>query len=790
VAGSTGNIFPTVGATVDRAGNTAWTNPGNVVSDNGSGATATVPTDYLVTSAYGFAIPATCRILGVTVRVEATETGSGSSSYIPQLHSATTPTLIGSAKSAVTVTNGPTVSSNGGVADLWSATLTPAIVNAAGFGVSIWSTDTINALDIDYVTIAIEYGEEAPWLTGRETFLRRRNTTNHRLVTVDLPLDLEPPVVLSDDRALEEPFVTRVIRSRRALSIGWMDALTAQVQAPEVPPVAAWLVVQTPRRRETERRLLVADVTPIERYTPPSIAWSDPPKVIRVEFRRKLQELAAQVELPQPVAPPTAQDFPAWATVQLPPTHQDRRHLSVAELDAYPETPRPEPNFCARIPTGFHKRRETERRLLTVELDEFTETPAGEVSDDRALESAFVTRKIRSRRHLRAPELLSVDAAEEPEPTPATLGSVTQVKAKRRKSRQGLFLSSADVVESRVQAQYPSYVLLRALRRKDTERRLVEVLVPPVYPETPPPPEQPEISWRAVKANRVEHERRLLEVPAHDVYPVTPVYAANQLVRAIRRRETERKLRVAEHSPSYPSTPAPEQAPTAFKLAEGFRRHGWRKLRKVLEINEYPQTVVVEVPDVVGETEAAGTTELEAVLFVVSVSYSYSSSVAEGLIISQDPIGGTFANEGSTVSIVVSLGPEPADDEVAGGWLFLNQYNAELERRKAAERRRKKLEEETEQIENELDRNIAQLMREQEAVEAKRSDLERLAELAKKNADVEAARLYSERVGDAFAKALVEGSIQAALVLEQELKRAKDEEEEFLLTAMLMLMDQ
>ena len=55
----------------------------------------------------------------------------------------TTPTLIGSAKSPVTV-NGttPTVSSNGGTSDLWGATLTPAIVNAAGFGVAIWSTDT------------------------------------------------------------------------------------------------------------------------------------------------------------------------------------------------------------------------------------------------------------------------------------------------------------------------------------------------------------------------------------------------------------------------------------------------------------------------------------------------------------------------------------------------------------------------------------------------------------------------------------------------------------------------
>ena len=75
----------------------------------------------------------------------------------------TTPTLIGSAKGAVTVTGTTKViSSNGGVADLWSATLTPAIVKNSGFGVAIWSTDTTNTLAIDYVTIAVEWHQPVP----------------------------------------------------------------------------------------------------------------------------------------------------------------------------------------------------------------------------------------------------------------------------------------------------------------------------------------------------------------------------------------------------------------------------------------------------------------------------------------------------------------------------------------------------------------------------------------------------------------------------------------------------
>jgi hypothetical protein len=155
---STGNVFPTVGANVDRAGNAAWTSPGNVVSDNATDATGAVPTDYLVTSSYGFAIPSTAVIHGVTVRVEVSETGTGSSNFVAQLHSATTPTLEGSSKNSGTV-NGTTkvIETLGGAADVWGASLTPAIVNAAGFGVSIWSTDTTNTLAIDFVTIAIEY---------------------------------------------------------------------------------------------------------------------------------------------------------------------------------------------------------------------------------------------------------------------------------------------------------------------------------------------------------------------------------------------------------------------------------------------------------------------------------------------------------------------------------------------------------------------------------------------------------------------------------------------------------
>jgi hypothetical protein len=69
--------------------------------------------------------------------------------------------------------------------------------------------------------------------------------------------------------------------------------------------------------------------------------------------------------------------------------------------------------------------------------------------------------------------------------------------------------------------------------------------------------------------------------------------------------------------------------------------------------------VLVPVPDVVGQSQASGTAELEGDLFVVAVATAYSSTVAAGDIISQDPAAAVEAPEGSTVTITVSLGEAP-----------------------------------------------------------------------------------------------------------------------------------
>ena len=66
----------------------------------------------------------------------------------------------------------------------------------------------------------------------------------------------------------------------------------------------------------------------------------------------------------------------------------------------------------------------------------------------------------------------------------------------------------------------------------------------------------------------------------------------------------------------------------------------------------------VEVPDVLGQSEANARAELEAAGFEVSVTEGPSEDTPEGLVSAQSPAAGTEAADGSTVQITISTGPE------------------------------------------------------------------------------------------------------------------------------------
>ncbi len=70
----------------------------------------------------------------------------------------------------------------------------------------------------------------------------------------------------------------------------------------------------------------------------------------------------------------------------------------------------------------------------------------------------------------------------------------------------------------------------------------------------------------------------------------------------------------------------------------------------------------VEMPYVIEMTEAQAVWQLEDVGLKADVEYRYSSTIAEGVVISANKTYGTTLEAGTTVTIVVSLGPEVTEE--------------------------------------------------------------------------------------------------------------------------------
>jgi beta-lactam-binding protein with PASTA domain len=79
-----------------------------------------------------------------------------------------------------------------------------------------------------------------------------------------------------------------------------------------------------------------------------------------------------------------------------------------------------------------------------------------------------------------------------------------------------------------------------------------------------------------------------------------------------------------------------------------------------VEIVRGGSPTLVTVPSVVGTTQAAATTTLTGAGFAVgTITTASSSTVAAGLVISQNPVSGAQVAFGSAVALVVSSGPPP-----------------------------------------------------------------------------------------------------------------------------------
>lgn len=165
---SQGPRAPGTAANDASFGSNAWGSVNSVLTENGAGATVSLPgagsnSNYLKVTNFGFTIPLNAKITGITVEVrrcaQFTQTAKDTRVRIVKGG------VIGSQDKS----NGAdwpgggafAYQSYGGVADLWNETWTPAQINASDFGFVIantWSGSGGAAfLSVDHIRITVHY---------------------------------------------------------------------------------------------------------------------------------------------------------------------------------------------------------------------------------------------------------------------------------------------------------------------------------------------------------------------------------------------------------------------------------------------------------------------------------------------------------------------------------------------------------------------------------------------------------------------------------------------------------
>lgn len=195
------------------------------------------------------------------------------------------------------------------------------------------------------------------------------------------------------------------------------------------------------------------------------------------------------------------------------------------------------------------------------------------------------------RKLLAPPKLPSVTAAT-PGTSPAVLPAFNPARIRKRRRKLGIQPLSAATIVARVQPQYPSWWAPKAFRT-DFRRTLRRLLVPPSTPATPIT--SPVSAWTPRPAFKSAQNRRLQLVRPAPSTPLAPSIApvtAWQQPRKFTQTWKFRLLRVRDHA-SFPATPpVPPQPVTAWLRKEPFKRHGWRDLLKLPELDRYAPTPV------------------------------------------------------------------------------------------------------------------------------------------------------------------------------------------------------
>lgn len=149
------------GADNAASGSVAWTNPGNITSDDANYATCNITsssTHLLAARNFGFSIPGDATINGITITIKG-KVASGTGNMTAGPTSDATGGSYDGVSNGYTLTTTETTFTIGGASTLFSASWTATQVNGVNFGFftqSSGASQTAN-ISINYVTMSITY---------------------------------------------------------------------------------------------------------------------------------------------------------------------------------------------------------------------------------------------------------------------------------------------------------------------------------------------------------------------------------------------------------------------------------------------------------------------------------------------------------------------------------------------------------------------------------------------------------------------------------------------------------
>jgi len=170
IGGIVNSVYiPTSGTAVTGPGTLSWLNPVaiTVIDNLRSTRSFNLPgqsTNYLLGSGFGFNLPQNATIEGYLVEIKkskSTTNGTIVDKAVTLWNSGATGANKADTTTDWPVTANETIVSYGGATDLWGTNLTPAQINASGFGAAIAATDSTRsgsiAAQVDFIRITIYY---------------------------------------------------------------------------------------------------------------------------------------------------------------------------------------------------------------------------------------------------------------------------------------------------------------------------------------------------------------------------------------------------------------------------------------------------------------------------------------------------------------------------------------------------------------------------------------------------------------------------------------------------------